>query len=128
MGHAGAELTQRGQFFVLAQRCFLLHKRLLQMLQWTAPNERWVLKAPIHLFGLKTLLKTYPDARIIFIHRDPFEAMTSGVSMVSHWTQLTTGQVDIPAIAGWYPALWAKGLEKALAVRDQPDLIRQRFG
>lgn len=45
--------------------------------------------------------------------------MMSGVSLVSHWTQLTTGQVDIPAIAGWYPALWAKGLERALTVRDK---------
>lgn len=93
------------------------HKRLLQMFQWKCPNERWVLKAPVHLFGLETLLRTYPDARIIFTHRDPFEAMVSGVSMVSHWTRLTTGQVDIPAIANWYPALWAKGLKRALDVR-----------
>ncbi len=100
-------------------QAYAWHKRLLQMFQWKSPNERWVLKAPIHLFGLKTLLKTYPDARIIFTHRDPFEAMMSGVSMVSHWTQLTTGQVDIPAIADWYPALWAKGLERALDVRDK---------
>ncbi len=94
------------------------HKRLLQMFQWRLPNERWVLKAPVHLFGLEPLLKTYPDARIIFTHRDPFEAMLSGVSMTAHWTELTTGQVDIPAIANWYPALWAKGLERGLAVRD----------
>ena len=58
------------------------HKQLLQMLHWKSPNERWVLKAPIHLFGLKPLLETYPDARIVFTHRDPFEAMMSGVSMV----------------------------------------------
>ncbi len=94
------------------------HKRLLQMFQWTMPNERWVLKAPMHLFGLETLLATYPDARIVFTHRDPFEAMVSGVSMMCHWTRLTTGQADIPAIAEWYPALWAKALQKAMAARD----------
>jgi hypothetical protein len=45
--------------------------------------------------------------------------MISGVSMVFHWTQLTTGQADIPAIADWYPSLWAKGLERALGIRDK---------
>ena len=91
------------------------HKRLLQILQWKLPNSHWVLKAPLHLFGLKQLVKVYPDARIIFTHRDPIEAMVSGVSMVVQWTQFTSGQVDIPAVAEWYPALWAKGLARALA-------------
>lgn len=101
------------------------HKRLLQVLQWRLPNEHWVLKAPIHLFGLDSLLEIYPDARIVFTHRNPFEAMVSGVSMVVHWTRCTTGQVNIPAIAQWYPALWAKGLERALAVRKRlkPDRL-----
>jgi hypothetical protein len=98
---------------------YLWHKRLLQVLQWKLPNERWCLKAPIHLFGLDHLLKTYPDAKIVFTHRDPFDAMVSGVSMVSRWTKFTTQQVNIPAIAKWYPDLWAKGLERALRVRKQ---------
>lgn len=100
-------------------QAYCWHKRLLQLLQWKLPNERWVLKAPIHLFGLETLIKAYPDARVVFTHRDPVAAMISGVSMVSHWTQLTTGQVDIQAIADWYPALWAKGLKRGLEVRDK---------
>ena len=95
------------------------HQRLLQMLQWKLPNERWVLKAPMHLFGLDCLLETYPDARIVFTHRDPVAAMASGVSMVRHWTEFTTQQVDLPAIADWYPKLWAKGLERALALRKK---------
>ena len=100
-------------------QAYTWHKRLLQVLQWKLPNEHWVLKAPIHLFGLDLLLKTYPDARIVFTHRNPLDAMMSGVSMSTHWTRLTTGQADIPAIAQWYPALWSKGLKKALAVRKK---------
>ncbi len=100
-------------------QAYTWHKRLLQMLQWKLPNERWVLKAPIHLFGLDLLLATYPDARIVFTHRNPLDAMMSGISMSTRWTRLTTGQADIPTIAEWYPALWAKGLKKALAVREQ---------
>ena len=102
-------------------RAYAWHKRLLRMFQWKLPNEHWVLKAPIHLFGLEALLAAYPDARIVFTHRDPFKAMVSGVSMVSHWTRVTTGRADIPALAQWYPALWARGLERALNVRDKLD-------
>ncbi len=118
---AGSSLFGHGNWVGVCDMtsAYAWHKRLLQIFQWKLPNERWVLKAPVHLFGLAPLLKTYPDVRIIFTHRDPVEAMVSGVSLVSHWTQLTTGQVDIPAIVDWYPALWAKGLERALAVRKK---------
>ncbi|MCG8617962.1 MAG: sulfotransferase [Desulfobacterales bacterium] len=94
------------------------HKRILQMLQWKHPNQHWVLKAPIHLFGLGQLLETYPDARLIFTHRNPVDAMVSGVSMVARWSRFTTGRADIPAIADWYPALWAKGLERTLKIKS----------
>lgn len=95
------------------------HKKLLRVLQWKSPNDHWVLKAPMHLFGLDHLLENYPDARIIFTHRDPVQAMVSGVSMVCQWTKFTTGRHDASAISNWYPALWAKGLERALAYRKQ---------
>ncbi len=39
------------------------HKKLLQLLQWRLPNERWILKSPSHLFGLDALLDQYPDAQ-----------------------------------------------------------------
>jgi len=47
------------------------HKKQLQHLQWRCPNDRWVLKSGGHMWGLEHLLATYPDARIIFTHRDP---------------------------------------------------------
>ncbi len=46
------------------------HKRFLQHLQFRNPGE-WVLKWPKHLFGLDALLEVYPDARIVWTHRDP---------------------------------------------------------
>jgi len=118
---AGSSLFSHGNWVGECDmsRAYAWHKRLLQVLQWKLPNERWVLKAPLHLFGLDCLLETYPDARIVFTHRDPFDAMVSGVSMAFHWTRATTGQANAPAIADWYSALWAKGLERALEVRSQ---------
>lgn len=100
------------------EKAYECHKNLLQILQWKLPNDYWVLKAPIHLFGLDQLIATYPDARIVFTHRDPLGAMASGVSMAGNWTQFTAGQVDIKAISDWYPKLWAKGLSRALSVKE----------
>ena len=100
---------------------FQWHKRLLQVLQWKLPNERWILKAPMHLFGLDLLKSTYPDARVVFTHRDPFDAIVSGVSLVYHWSKFTTGQANIQAIAEWFPGIWAKGLKRALSAKKYLD-------
>jgi len=116
---AGSSLFSHGNWISECnmKAAYQWHKRLLQVLQWKLPNERWVLKAPIHLFGLDYLLETYPDARMVFTHRHPLAAMTSGISMVYHWTEFTTQHADLPAIADWYPKLWAKGLERALSIK-----------
>ncbi|MEH0022275.1 MAG: sulfotransferase [Desulfobacter sp.] len=94
------------------------HKLLLQVLQWKTPNERWVLKAPMHLFGLKALLGVYPDARIIFTHRDPLSAVSSGISMVEQWTRFTTGTANRRAIVNWWIRVWSHGLKQAMDIRQ----------
>lgn len=116
---AGSSLFSHGNWVgeCNMKNAFQWHRLLLQVLQWKLPNDRWVLKAPMHLFGLEHLMETYPDAKIVFTHRDPFDAMVSGVSMAYHWTQFTTGQANIQAIADWYPRLWAKGLARALSFK-----------
>jgi hypothetical protein len=47
------------------------HRLVLQVLQRTRKAKRWVLKSPVHLHSLPTLLDVYPDARVAFTHRDP---------------------------------------------------------
>lgn len=58
------------------------HKTLLQILQWKNPRGRWLLKAPEHQVHLETLLKVYPDARIVQTHRDPLKCMASTTSLI----------------------------------------------
>jgi hypothetical protein len=57
------------------------HRRFLQHLQWFCPGERWVLKAPDHVHSLPSLLEVYPDARIVFLHRDPVKVLGSVASL-----------------------------------------------
>ncbi len=95
------------------------HRRLLQHLQAKRPGNRWVLKAPGHLFALEGLLKRYPDARIVHTHRDPLRVMAS---MASHATVLRrafSDDADPRQIAADWADRWARALDRFLAVRDR---------
>jgi hypothetical protein len=58
------------------------HKRFLQHLQHQQGARRWVLKSPDHVFALGALKSTYPDARIVFMHRDPVKVMPSNAQLI----------------------------------------------
>ncbi len=57
------------------------HKKFLQLLQHHAPGV-WNLKKPSHSLFLEYLFKVYPDARVIWTHRDPFTATGSLASLI----------------------------------------------
>lgn len=61
------------------------YKRLLQLQTHITSTERFVLKCPTHLLNLKTILKIFPDANIIWTHRNPVKSIassTSGASLI----------------------------------------------
>jgi Sulfotransferase family len=57
-------------------------KRVLKLVQWRNPRRRWVLKEPMHLYRLSALHKVFPDACLIWPHRDPVRALASLVSLI----------------------------------------------
>ena len=69
------------------------HKRFLQLLQADAPGH-WNLKMPSHALWLETLLKIYPDAQLVWAHRDPFTATSSFCSILSMAHRGYTGKID----------------------------------
>lgn len=58
------------------------HKKFLQLLQADAPGI-WNLKMPSHALWLDTLLDIYPDARLVWTHRDPLTATGSFCSILT---------------------------------------------
>ncbi|HEX6242830.1 MAG TPA: sulfotransferase [Polyangiales bacterium] len=62
---------------------FAHRKRVLQILQSTNPG-RWVLKMPSDALFVRTLFATFPDAKVIWTHRDPYAAFASSMSMRAH--------------------------------------------
>ena len=57
-------------------------KRVLKLLQWKNPRQRWLLKEPMHLYRLAALRKVFPDACLVWPHRDPVRSLASLVSII----------------------------------------------
>lgn len=94
------------------------HRRVLRLLQWRCPTPRWVLKAPSHLWTLDALLAVYPDARVVWTHRDPLVVLPSMASLAATLYWLRTDRVDPQPIARQMARSIAFMLDKARAWRD----------
>jgi hypothetical protein len=77
------------------------HKRLLQTYHLSSPGA-WVLKAPSHALGLQELLTVYPDARLVWCHRDPYKAAGSFLSMILKIQKATVDQPDMRVLLRTY--------------------------
>jgi hypothetical protein len=60
------------------------HRLQLQILQFRCRTPRWVLKTPLHMPTIDSLLKVYPDATIVQTHRDPLKVISSTCSLVTN--------------------------------------------
>lgn len=74
---------------------YRIHKMMLQYGQYARPKKYWVLKGYHHHGGrLPTFFETYPDARLIWVHRDPVQVIASRVAFVAELEEAITGRVD----------------------------------
>jgi Sulfotransferase family len=61
---------------------YAVHREFLQHLQFGGPRRRWVLKGVEHQFRLTALLTAYPDAKLVWPHRDPVEVFGSLLAVI----------------------------------------------
>ena len=103
-------------------RCRLVarpfHYQQLQHLQWRNHRDRWVLKTGAHMWGLEHLLRTYPDARIVFTHRDPVKSVTSYASLTTLVREMGSDDVDPFEVAEDWTARLRRVLEHVMDVRN----------
>lgn len=100
---------------------FEAHRRTLQHLQWRNPGQ-WVLKYPKHLIALDVLLETYPDARLVWTHRDPAVVLPSAVSFTGYIRATNTPAFDPVRFGREWAVLEELVLRRGLSVRDRlPD-------
>ncbi|MBU0996274.1 MAG: sulfotransferase [Proteobacteria bacterium] len=71
---------------------------ILQLLQHNSKKQNWVLKSPDHMNHLNTLLKVFPDACIVIIHRDLNKVMPSCCNLIAFGRLINSRHVDFNAL------------------------------
>lgn len=110
---AGAQIEAQRRVPSFARHCeaadqtpaYAHLKRLLQLTGWFRgddPARPWVLKTPQHMQDLAALLTVFPDARLIFTHRDPVAVVASSASLAWHQMVVQSDHVD----PHWIGAEW----------------------
>jgi hypothetical protein len=96
---------------------YAYHKRFLQLLQADAPGI-WNLKMPSHGLYLQTILRVYPDARLVWTHRDPLTATSSFCSLIKTGHMAFLGRVDREWIGENVPWQAVQHVERIMNSRD----------
>ncbi len=96
-------------------------KRVLQILQSTNPG-RWVLKMPSDSVFIPWLFRVFPDARVIWTHRDPYAAFASSFSMRGQSRLIFNREMDIDYMRCKWP------LQLSLHLRRPLEMAKERPG
>jgi len=88
------------------------HKQNLQLVGLNDPEKRWVLKNPSHMTALDALMSVYPDALVVYTHRDPAVCIASSCSLsaettIGHSTTYTPEVVGSTQLDLWSRAYHA---------------------
>jgi hypothetical protein len=98
---------------------YRFHKRFLQYLQHQdGVPRRWVLKCPEHLFALQAIRAVYPDARLVFVHRDPVRVLLSQARLTEVLRRPFTRRLDPRTLGPMESRRWLDGTRRMMAVGD----------
>lgn len=102
---------------------YAYQRKLMQLLDWQRPGERWLLKAPAHLWGLDALAATFEGVAIVWTHRDPVACTASACSMTAALMTSLEG-LDMRWLGPVVMEFYARSLDRGLAARDRMDARR----
>ena len=107
---------------------YRLHRMMLQHCQYARPKKYWVLKG-FHSGQLGALFEAYPDAHLIWTHRDPVQVIASRIVMVGELDEGRIGRVDWKATAARYLAISRNSIRAAMAspYLDDPRVHHVRY-
>ena len=107
------------------------HKQNLQLVGLNDPEKRWVLKNPSHMTALDALMAVYPDALIVYTHREPVTCIASSCSLSA---ETTVGHSDtyVGGVIGHTQLdLWSRSFHAfhdARPAYDQAQFVDVAFG
>lgn len=87
-------------------------------------DKRWLLKTPIHIQSIDSILQVFPDAKFIHLHRDLNEVLGSICSLAAAYRCMTSHRVNGREIGSEVRKFLTRDLAKAKAVLDgNPDKV-----
>ena len=92
-------------------------KTCLKVLSFLRGGDRWVLKSPQHIEQIPAVRTVFPDATVVFTHRDPLSVIASTCTMLAYSARMHQNPVDTDGLG----AYWLDRTERMLraCVRDR---------
>jgi hypothetical protein len=111
-----------------ARAQYRLHKAMLQQLQYRRPRKYWVLKG-FHGFRLNEMFETYPDATLLWLHRDPVQVAASRTMMMADIMDGIVGPVDLLAEAKKHLEMTRASIANTMTdpMVDDPRILHIRY-
>lgn len=109
---------------------FRYHRMVLQALQWKRPQKRWALKGTEHHTCLASLKEVYPDAVVVWLHRDPQKVFPSLMALLSRVAAGTSRKaVNLPEFGRYILSNYREMLSRAMEspMMDHPDVFHLRY-
>lgn len=101
-----------------ATRAYERHRDLIRLIFSNAPDRRWVLKCPTHVFSPEALFNVYPDALIVQTHRHPRKTIPSGCSVVSRFRRAVGDTIE-PDFGTSQVEIWSRAVNRFTAARAE---------
>ncbi|HEX8987594.1 MAG TPA: sulfotransferase [Rhodocyclaceae bacterium] len=101
---------------------------LMRLVSWSrgdAEEAPWILKTPQHMLDLPLLAELIPDARFLFIHRDPVKTTASTLSLAWHSGVLNTDRPSRAYIRDTWLELCEAMARRCIAARQVLPAERQ---
>ena len=102
---------------------YRFHRRFLQHLQHQAAPDgravRWVLKCPDHVFALDAIAEVYPDACLVFVHRDPLKVLPSSCRLTEVLRRPFSRHVDRLRLGRQIADDWAAAARQLIQAHER---------
>ena len=93
-------------------------KRVLKLLQWRCPPQRWRLKNPSHIVFINALNAVFPDARFWMTHRDIAAVVPSSADLYYELARAFSDEIDKTYLGRLNANTWELGMRRLIAFRD----------
>jgi len=97
---------------------FVWHKRFLQAMETTTKPSFWLLKDPCHIQHIEEILAVYPDAKFVFIHRNPIDIIGSISSLAFHLRSAFSKNINTAELGRESLSFWGEASQKFLASKN----------